>query len=132
MRVNYPASEQFPYMYHCHILEYEDRGVMGQLTMPPLISIREVLEDSWQVPRSVYKIDDYQLRRCVPIDNVVPTLLVVIEIIARIFTGDEEAAWPPVWRIAGCQGFQTIDELPFIATSLIDAKMLYGPKRNVS
>ncbi len=80
----------------------------------------------------MHEIDDYQLRRCVPIDNVVPTLLVVIEIIARIFTGDEGAAWPPVWRIAGCQGFQAIDELPFIATSLIDAKMFYGPKRNVS
>lgn len=25
-----PASEKFPYMYHCHILRHEDGGMMGQ------------------------------------------------------------------------------------------------------
>lgn len=28
-----PASEQSPYMYHCHILEHEDAGMMGQFTV---------------------------------------------------------------------------------------------------
>ncbi len=28
-----PASERFPYMYHCHILEHEDGGMMGQFTV---------------------------------------------------------------------------------------------------
>ena len=27
---NQPASRQHPFMYHCHILEHEDAGVMGQ------------------------------------------------------------------------------------------------------
>ena len=33
VRFDYPATEQFPYMYHCHILEHEDRGMMGQFTV---------------------------------------------------------------------------------------------------
>ncbi len=33
VRFDYPANEQFPYMYHCHILEHEDRGMMGQFTV---------------------------------------------------------------------------------------------------
>ena len=33
VRFDYPAPEQFPYMYHCHILEHEDRGMMGQFTV---------------------------------------------------------------------------------------------------
>ena len=33
VRFDYPASEQYPYMYHCHILEHEDRGMMGQFTV---------------------------------------------------------------------------------------------------
>ena len=33
VRFDYPASEQHPYMYHCHILEHEDRGMMGQFTV---------------------------------------------------------------------------------------------------
>ncbi|MEM7403644.1 MAG: multicopper oxidase domain-containing protein [Pseudomonadota bacterium] len=33
VRFDYPASDQFPYMYHCHILEHEDRGMMGQFTV---------------------------------------------------------------------------------------------------
>ncbi len=28
-----PASEQAPFMYHCHILEHEDAGMMGQFTV---------------------------------------------------------------------------------------------------
>lgn len=28
-----PASEQAPFMYHCHILEHEDMGMMGQFTV---------------------------------------------------------------------------------------------------
>jgi len=27
---NRPATVQFPFMYHCHILEHEDAGMMGQ------------------------------------------------------------------------------------------------------
>ncbi len=27
------ASKKFPYMYHCHILEHEDAGMMGQFTV---------------------------------------------------------------------------------------------------
>ena len=33
VRFDHLASEQFPYMYHCHILEHEDRGMMGQFTV---------------------------------------------------------------------------------------------------
>lgn len=33
VRFDHPATEQFPYMYHCHILEHEDRGMMGQFTV---------------------------------------------------------------------------------------------------
>jgi len=80
----------------------------------------------------MHEINDNQQLRCIPIDDAVPALPVVVQITIGVSIRYEEAAWPPVWRIAGCQGFQTIDELPFIATSLIDAKMLYGPKRNVS
>jgi blue copper oxidase len=28
-----PASEHAPFMYHCHILEHEDMGMMGQFTV---------------------------------------------------------------------------------------------------
>lgn len=28
-----PASEETPFMYHCHILEHEDAGMMGQFTV---------------------------------------------------------------------------------------------------
>ena len=27
------ATDQHPYMYHCHILEHEDMGMMGQFTV---------------------------------------------------------------------------------------------------
>lgn len=33
VRFNHPATEEFPYMYHCHILEHEDCGMMGQFTV---------------------------------------------------------------------------------------------------
>ena len=33
VRFDYPATERYPYMYHCHILEHEDRGMMGQFTV---------------------------------------------------------------------------------------------------
>ncbi len=33
VRFDHTATEQFPYMYHCHILEHEDRGMMGQFTV---------------------------------------------------------------------------------------------------
>lgn len=33
VRFNHVATEQHPYMYHCHILEHEDRGMMGQFTV---------------------------------------------------------------------------------------------------
>ncbi|MEM6987155.1 MAG: multicopper oxidase domain-containing protein, partial [Pseudomonadota bacterium] len=33
VRFDHLATEDFPYMYHCHILEHEDRGMMGQFTV---------------------------------------------------------------------------------------------------
>jgi bilirubin oxidase len=33
MRFHYTASKEFPYMYHCHILEHEDMGMMGQFVV---------------------------------------------------------------------------------------------------
>ncbi|MTI08447.1 multicopper oxidase domain-containing protein [Curvivirga aplysinae] len=33
VRFDHIADDSFPYMYHCHILEHEDRGMMGQFTV---------------------------------------------------------------------------------------------------
>lgn len=33
MRFDQAASRDFPFMYHCHILEHEDGGMMGQFTV---------------------------------------------------------------------------------------------------
>ncbi|MEM8858193.1 MAG: multicopper oxidase domain-containing protein, partial [Chloroflexota bacterium] len=33
LRFDYEATEAFPYMYHCHIFEHEDSGMMGQFTV---------------------------------------------------------------------------------------------------
>lgn len=33
VRFDYLANEKHPYMYHCHILEHEDSGMMGQFTV---------------------------------------------------------------------------------------------------
>lgn len=33
VRFDHVATEQHSYMYHCHILEHEDRGMMGQFTV---------------------------------------------------------------------------------------------------
>ena len=33
MRFDHEADEKTPYMYHCHILEHEDCGMMGQFTV---------------------------------------------------------------------------------------------------
>lgn len=33
VRFDHPALDRTPYMYHCHILEHEDRGMMGQFTV---------------------------------------------------------------------------------------------------
>jgi bilirubin oxidase len=33
MKFEHEASEEYPYMYHCHILEHEDGGMMGQFTV---------------------------------------------------------------------------------------------------
>lgn len=33
VKFDYEAPENAPYMYHCHILEYEDCGMMGQFTV---------------------------------------------------------------------------------------------------
>lgn len=30
MRFEDYADDKYPYMYHCHILEHEDAGMMGQ------------------------------------------------------------------------------------------------------
>lgn len=33
IRFDHKATKQYPYMYHCHILEHEDCGMMGQFTV---------------------------------------------------------------------------------------------------
>ncbi len=33
VRFDHEATEEFPYMYHCHMLEHEDYGMMGQFTV---------------------------------------------------------------------------------------------------
>ena len=33
VRFDHPATDEYPYMYHCHILEHEDMGMMGQFTV---------------------------------------------------------------------------------------------------
>lgn len=33
LQFNHTATDDYPYMYHCHILEHEDRGMMGQFTV---------------------------------------------------------------------------------------------------
>jgi len=33
MRFNHPATDAYPYMFHCHVLEHEDLGMMGQFTV---------------------------------------------------------------------------------------------------
>jgi blue copper oxidase len=33
VKFDYEAPENAPYMYHCHILEHEDYGMMGQFTV---------------------------------------------------------------------------------------------------
>ena len=33
VRFDHLASKTHPYMYHCHILEHEDHGMMGQFTV---------------------------------------------------------------------------------------------------
>ena len=40
-----PAARAAPYMFHCHLLEHEDRGMMGQLAvLPPGASLGEAPE----------------------------------------------------------------------------------------
>ena len=33
IQFDYEATKKYPYMYHCHILEHEDAGMMGQFTV---------------------------------------------------------------------------------------------------
>ena len=33
VRFEHRATDDYPYMYHCHILEHEDQGMMGQFTV---------------------------------------------------------------------------------------------------
>jgi blue copper oxidase len=33
VRFDHQADEHTPYMFHCHILEHEDAGMMGQFTV---------------------------------------------------------------------------------------------------
>ena len=33
IRFEHLATDRLPYMYHCHILEHENRGMMGQFTV---------------------------------------------------------------------------------------------------
>lgn len=33
VQFNFEATKNYPYMYHCHLLEHEDAGMMGQFTV---------------------------------------------------------------------------------------------------
>ena len=33
VRFDHEATEEFPYMYHCHMFEHEEYGMMGQFTV---------------------------------------------------------------------------------------------------
>ncbi|WP_247869205.1 multicopper oxidase domain-containing protein [Ahrensia sp. 13_GOM-1096m] len=33
VKFDMPTSQENPFIYHCHILEHEDRGMMGQFTV---------------------------------------------------------------------------------------------------
>ena len=33
LQIDHPASDAVPFLYHCHILEHEDGGMMGQFTV---------------------------------------------------------------------------------------------------
>ena len=33
VRFDHPATPKMPFMYHCHILEHEDHGMMGQFAV---------------------------------------------------------------------------------------------------
>ena len=33
VKVDHPAKQDAPFMFHCHILEHEDAGMMGQFTV---------------------------------------------------------------------------------------------------
>jgi len=33
VKFKHEATKEYPYMYHCHILEHEDAGMMGQFTV---------------------------------------------------------------------------------------------------
>ena len=33
VRVDHEATDAVPFMFHCHILEHEDAGMMGQFTV---------------------------------------------------------------------------------------------------
>ena len=33
VKFEHEANDQFPFMFHCHILEHEDGGMMGQFTV---------------------------------------------------------------------------------------------------
>jgi FtsP/CotA-like multicopper oxidase with cupredoxin domain len=33
VRFGHPADDATPYMFHCHILEHEDAGMMGQFVV---------------------------------------------------------------------------------------------------
>lgn len=35
VKFDHIANKNYPYMYHCHILEHEDAGMMGQFTVEP-------------------------------------------------------------------------------------------------
>jgi blue copper oxidase len=33
LRFDHAASDEYPFMYHCHMLEHEEGGMMGQFTV---------------------------------------------------------------------------------------------------
>ena len=59
VRFDYPATERFPYMYHCHILEHEDRGMMGQFTDPAVLSAPVTARIPGRAPASAISLCNY-------------------------------------------------------------------------
>ncbi|OFZ17829.1 MAG: hypothetical protein A3D92_21690 [Bacteroidetes bacterium RIFCSPHIGHO2_02_FULL_44_7] len=43
------ADDEVPYMYHCHMLQHEDEGMMGQFIVYDPLGLEEATENRWSV-----------------------------------------------------------------------------------
>jgi len=43
------ADDEVPYMYHCHMLQHEDMGMMGQFIVYDPLGLEEATENKWSV-----------------------------------------------------------------------------------